>query len=184
MGFTAPMPRLFVALRPPSDVRDLLIDTMEPPAAARWQDEDQLHLTLRFIGEVDRRQAEDIAAALGRVPLRPFRVEIAGTGHFARGHQPNAIWARVLPSPELAALRTSVERACLAAGLPPETRAFTPHITIARLTRVSPPVGQWLARHADLKAAWQTEHFALYESHLTPAGAAYEEVARFPQRDR
>ena len=173
------MHRLFVALRPPDHVRDALIDTMEALEGARWQDDEQLHLTLRFVGEVDRTQAEDLAGALARVRMKQFQVEIAGVGHFERKGVPHAIWARVLPSPELAALQKSVERACISAGLAAETRAFFPHVTIARLGRGTAPIGEWLARHGTLRQSWQADGFSLFESHLSRSGALYEEIEHF-----
>lgn len=174
------MPRLFAALRPPEPVRDALIDTMEALDNARWQADEQLHLTLRFIGEVDNRRAEDVATALSRVRTVPFPVELSGVGHFARRGMPTAIWARVAPTPELAALQRQVEHACRAAGLPPETRAFVPHVTIARLDRSAAPIGGWIARHNTLRARWLVRGFALYESRIGHAGAAYVEIERFP----
>jgi len=174
------MPRLFVALRPPEPVRDALIDTMEALDGARWQDDEQLHLTLRFAGEVERRTAEDLAGALSRVEMDPFDVELTGVGHFERKGRPHAVWAHALPSPALAALQKSIERACRAAGLPPERRAFHPHVTIARLNRSTAPIGAWLARHGTLRASWRADTFGLYQSHLTHSGSLYELVERYP----
>lgn len=177
--FVTWMPRLFIALRPPEPVRDVLVDTMEALDNARWQDDEQLHLTLRFVGEVDNRQGDDLAAALACIAWRPFAVHLSGTGHFARKGQPIALHARAVASPELLGLRTSIERACIGAGLPPETRAFVPHVTIARLNRSAARVGEWLARHGTLRASWTAEAFSLFESHLSHTGAAYEEVVRY-----
>ena len=76
------MHRLFVAIRPPETIRDLLIDAMDDGAEFRWQSDEQLHLTLRFIGEVDRPLAEDLAAALARLHVPRFSLRIAGAGSF------------------------------------------------------------------------------------------------------
>ena len=178
------MPRLFIALRPPESVRDLLIDTMEALDGARWQDDEQLHLTLRFVGEIDRHQAEDVADALSLVPMQPFDVVLSGVGHFERKGRPHAIWARAEPSPELSALRGDVERACRSAGLAPETRAFHPHVTIARLNSHTAPIGAWLARHGTLRASWRAAKFGLFESHLSRSGARYELIETYPSRYR
>ncbi len=105
------MHRLFVALRPPPPIRDLLIDQMDGIDDARWQDDDQLHITLRYIGEVDSRMAEDVATALStiRADLPPLRIQ--GCGMFdSKGH-PNAIWAGVAPRDPLAALHRKIDRA-------------------------------------------------------------------------
>ena len=173
------MPRLFVALRPPEPVRDALIDTMEALDGARWQDDEQLHLTLRFCGEVDRRTAEDLATALDRIAFAPFEIQLSGVGHFERKGRPHAIWAKALPTPPLLELHKAVERACHSAGLPPEARAFHPHVTIARLNRGTAPIGAWLARHNTLHAGWRATGFKLYQSHLSRSGSHYEPLARY-----
>lgn len=177
--------RLFVALRPPEDVCEALLDTMEGVPGARWQDADNLHITLRFIGEVDRHMYADILTALESVSMRPFQVKIAGVGHFERKSRATAIWAKVTVSPDLEQLQRHVEMACRRAGMPAETRKFIPHVTLARLNSGSAPVGDWLAAHGKLSCApWQAERFSLYESNLTPNGAIYSELTRFPQFKR
>ena len=175
------MPRLFIALRPPADVRDLLIDTMEGLDGARWQDEGQLHVTLRFAGEMDVHRADDLADALAAIRANGFSIAVAGTGFFEKKGVVTSIWARIAPSPELQRLQRRVERACIAAGLEPETRAFCPHVTLARLNRSSDPAGDWLARNALLKSrTWEVPSFALYESKLSPSGSLYEAVVHYP----
>ena len=179
--------RLFIGIRPPEPVRETLLDTMEALDGARWIDDDNLHLTLRFVGAVERPVANDLAEALGRVEARRFELCIAGTGAFdrSRRHQsyPHAVWARVPLTEPLEALRQKVERACELAGLGRETRRFTPHITLARTDRATEPVAGWLSLWAGLAAGpWTVEHFILYESHLAHTGAVYEEVARYALR--
>jgi len=172
--------RLFAALRPPEAICEALLDTMEGLDGARWQDFDNLHITLRFIGEVGPHQADDIALALSRVEIRPFTVEISGVGHFETKGRPNAIWAAIVPSAPLTSLQQSVERACQRAGLAAETRKFIPHITLARLNKASGDIGPWLARHGQLAhGPWQCDSFALFESRLLPGGSVYQEIARF-----
>jgi len=173
--------RLFVAMRPPEDVCEALLDAMEGVAGARWQDADNLHITLRFIGEADRHLYADVLTTLESVAMQPFPVEIAGVGHFEGKHRPNLIWARVAPSSALVALQKKLELACQRAGLPAETRKFVPHVTLARLNSGSAPIGDWLAAHGTLSCrTWQADGFALYESDLTPNGAIYRELAQFP----
>src|SRR6266542_2696015 len=109
------MHRLFVAIRPPEHIRDLLIDAMDDSADFRWQDEAQLHLTLRFVGEVDRPVADDLADALGKVRAERFEARISGVGRFAQRNS-GALWAGVEPRAPLAALAAKVERACQGIG--------------------------------------------------------------------
>jgi 2'-5' RNA ligase len=174
------MPRLFVAIRPPEPVRDLLIDTMEGLDAARWQGEDQLHLTLRFAGEIGHRAAEDLAAALDGISAAPFALRVRGVGHFERKGRPHTLWAGLASSAELVLLQKKVERACQAAGLAPERRKFAAHITLARLGGSGGRIDQWLVLHEALRSEpWPVEDFRLYESELAAGGARYEPVARY-----
>jgi 2'-5' RNA ligase len=181
------MHRLFVALCPPEPVCDLLVDTMEGLDGVRWQDAEALHVTLRFVGEVKRSQGEDLAHALAQIRAAPFALQIDGVGHFARskagGQHPHALWAALAPSAPLEGLRRQVDRAAVAAGLPPDARRFVPHITIARLNSGSGPVGGWLSQHGLLRSEpWLVESFALIESHLSAHGSHYETIADYPLR--
>ncbi|MEO5612506.1 MAG: RNA 2',3'-cyclic phosphodiesterase, partial [Sphingomicrobium sp.] len=135
------MHRLFVATHPPEAIRDLLIDAMADSPELRWVGDEQLHLTLRFIGEVERPLADDIALALSRIRSDPFYLAIAGTGIFER-RSGGALWAGVQPNTPVAALAAKVERICVAAGLEPEHRTFHPHITLARFNRASATAAQ------------------------------------------
>ena len=172
------MHRLFVAIRPPQLVLDLLLDTMEGAPQLRWQDAEQLHLTLRFIGEVERPVAEDIAAALARLRFEPFELSIAGVGRFDH-HRRGALWAAVAPRQPVAALAAKVERACVEVGLPAERRAFHPHITLARWGRDAGDAPDiFMTRHAGLRSEpFAVDRFMLFESHLGHAGAIYEPVS-------
>lgn len=173
--------RLFVAIRPPASVRDTLIDAMEGVEGARWQDEDALHLTLRFIGEVETPAANDLAGQLARIDWAPFELRVSGVGTFERKGSPHTLWARVPQTEELEGLRQKVERACDLAGLGRETRRFTPHISLARLNRSAGTIGGWLAVQGNLVAGpWRVEDFVLYESHLGHEGAHYEAVEVYP----
>jgi RNA 2',3'-cyclic 3'-phosphodiesterase len=176
--------RLFIAIRPPQEARDRLVDAMEGIEGARWVDEENLHLTLRFVGEVERAAANDLVAALGRIRWPAFDLRIEGVGHFTRKGQATALWARVPASGSLEGLQQKVETACEAAGLGRETRRFTPHITLARLNRSSGPIGGWLSSFGDLHAGpWEVREFILYESHLGQTGAFYEPVTAFALRN-
>ena len=175
------MHRLFVAIRPPEAIRDLLIDAMDDSPDFRWQDDEQLHLTLRFIGEVERPVADDLAGALGRVRADRFDLRVNGVGRFEQRNS-GALWAGVEPREPIAALSAKVERVCQQAGLEAEHRAFHPHITLARWKgRRSREVADFLERHRALKSQpFEVTEFALFESRLSRHGAHYEEVAGYP----
>jgi 2'-5' RNA ligase len=176
------MHRLFVALRPPNAIRGRLLGAMGGVPGARWQDDAQLHLTLRYIGEVEPHAAEDVALVLGSVRHAPVELRLDGCGVFddSRG-RPNAIWAGVSPREPLAALHRKVDAAIVRAGLEPERRAYLPHITLARMSGSAGPVDRWLAEHAALASEpFAIDAMVLYESRLGHGGASYEPVARYP----
>jgi 2'-5' RNA ligase len=175
------MHRLFVAIRPPEPIRDLLIDAMDDSADFRWQDDEQLHLTLRFIGEVDRPIGDDLADALTRVRAEPFALRINGAGRFEQ-RSSGALWAGVEPKAPVAALASKVERVCTDIGLEPERRAFHPHITLARWKgRRTREVAAFLDRTRGIASEpFDVTEFTLFESRLSRHGAHYEAAASYP----
>jgi 2'-5' RNA ligase len=174
------MSRLFVAIRPPAAVLDALLDVAGGIDRARWQDDEQLHLTLAFAGEVGGAQAGELVDALAEVESAAFEAEISGVGHFESKGKPTAVWARVTPSEPLAQLQRRVDRACRQAGIAPERRAYRPHITLARLPRSAGPIGGWLAEHGTLRVGpWEVAGFTLYESHLRREGSVYAALVEY-----
>jgi RNA 2',3'-cyclic 3'-phosphodiesterase len=175
--------RLFVGLRPPLAIREELTSLMAGVPGARWQSDEQLHITLRFIGEVDPRQAEDVVVALGNVTAPPLTLRLDGVGSFGSRGRPRALWAGVSPREPLAALHKKIDQALVRCGLPPEGRAYLPHATVARLGSGVSGVERWLAEHAGLVTVpFALDHFLLFESHLGSDGAAYEALARYALR--
>lgn len=175
------MHRLFVAIRPPESIRDLLIDAMDDSPSLRWVGDEQLHLTLRFIGEVERPLANDIADALGRIRFGAFELRIKGVGRFEQ-RSGGALWAGIDPRAPVAGLAAKVDRACVQAYLDPERRAFHPHITLARWNRAGREAAEdFERRNSDLASqAFAVDDFALFESHLSRHGPHYEQVAAYP----
>lgn len=177
------MHRLFIGLRPPPHIRAQLMGAMGGIGGARWQDDEQLHLTVRYAGEVDGRLADDIAAALGQIHAPPIAVSLHGVGRFERQGRTDTLWAGVTPHDALAALHRKVDHALVHIGLAPEGRAYLPHITLARLPRAlgaEVEVAAFLARQAGLaSAAFSFDHLVLFESELTRDGARYHAVERW-----
>ncbi|MEO0499986.1 MAG: RNA 2',3'-cyclic phosphodiesterase [Pseudomonadota bacterium] len=175
------MHRLFVGIDPPFEVKDTLMDVMGGVIGARWQDEDQLHMTLRYIGEQTTGMANDIAEVLGRVTARPLTLAIRGVGLFDRRGRPDQLWARVAPPDDARRLHHKVGRALETLGIPPDGRAYQPHITLARFSRGSGPLDDFMTRHGDLSVPpFVATDFCLYESRLTQEGAVYDIVERYP----
>jgi 2'-5' RNA ligase len=175
------MLRLFVGIEFPPELklRLSLLETRLP--GARWVDAGNLHLTLRFIGEVDEGTASDIDEALLRVKAKPFTVQLAGAGIFGHG-KPNTLWVGVEREPALSQLRDKIEQALIRAGLPPEPRKFSPHVTLARLHNPAvPDLQAFLAGNAGFRAApLKVDRFSLIASFPTKAGSVYVDQADYP----
>lgn len=175
------MHRLFVAVRPPQKICGQLMSIMGGVAGARWQSLDQLHITLRFIGEVERQVAEDVADALDAVRPASFTALLSGVGTFERRGIPATLWAGVIPHEPFQLLHKKVDQACISAGIEPERRAYRPHITLARLKPPGAPLGAFLQGASAFESApFEVGAFGLYESILTPQGAEYSIVERYP----
>jgi 2'-5' RNA ligase len=175
------MHRLFVALRPPAPVRRLLLDVMGGVSGARWQNDNQLHLTLRFIGEVDRHRAEDVHAALGGVHHPAFEIAMSGLGLFEQRRETGVIWAGVTPHAPLQTLNRKVEQALARVGVDPDRRAFHPHVTLARLPRTAGSPGALIEQSGGLSSPpFPVADFRLFESRLTPEGPVYDTIERYP----
>ncbi|MDB5719312.1 MAG: 2-5 ligase [Sphingomonas bacterium] len=175
------MHRLFVAIRPPREIRSRLGGAATGIPHARWQTDEQLHLTLRFIGEVDRHRAEDVAATLGGVHHPAIEFALDGVGQFDRKGRIEALWAAVTPHAPLKALHKKIDQALIRIGLAPEGRAYLPHITIARFGRAAGPIdGGALAVPGLTSGPSLVRDFCLYESTLGSSGATYTIVARYP----
>ena len=173
------MHRLFLAIRPPEDVRDLLIDIMDDGADFLWQSDEQLHLTLRFIGEVERPVAEDLVKALATLRSPAFELRLSGLGTFDH-RSGGAIWAGIEPAEPVRALAARLERICQSVGLQPERRAFKPHITLARWKGPrSREARAFLDGRTLFSHSFEVDCVILYESRLSRHGAHYEAVERF-----
>lgn len=179
------MHRLFVAIRPPEAILDLLTDAMDDSPALGWVAQDNLHLTLRFIGEVELPLANDIVASLARIASAPFHLRLGGTGVFDRRNG-GAVWAGVDPKRPVADLAAKVDRACVFAGLDPERRAFHPHITLARYRGPARREARDFERRNSALSSplFEVDSFVMFESHLSRHGAHYEEVATYPLTER
>jgi 2'-5' RNA ligase len=175
------MHRLFVAIRPPRAIREQLLGLMHGITAARWQNDAQLHLTLQFVGDVERPIAEDIATALGQISTKSFEITLNGVGSFEKNGKISTLWAGIQAPAELKHLHDKIENAFRPLGLEPDHRKFLPHITIARLNSSSGPIEDFVQRNAGLTSnPFAVANFDLLESFLGPDGARYENVVRYP----
>jgi 2'-5' RNA ligase len=175
------MIRLFVALEIPAALRERLVLLQGGVPGARWQTFDQLHLTLRFIGDVPESTARDVDDALSTVRAPGFTLELAGAGEFG-SKLPRALWTGVRPNDELMHLQRKIETALQRLGLPAEERKFTPHVTLARLKNAPRPKVMEFVTHQALFASgpFEVDHFALFSSLLGGAGAVYRVEREYP----
>lgn len=176
------MHRLFIAIDFPEPVRAALALLQNGLPDARWAPPEQLHLTVRFVGEVEGSVFADLQDALTAVRCDPFEMALSGMGHFPPRGQPRVLWAGVTAHEALATLRRKVEAALATAGIGPEGRKFAPHVTLARL-KGTPlrRVAEYLAHHAGFASApFTVEAFHLYSSILSNAGAKHRLEASYP----
>ncbi len=176
------MVRLFVGVELPEDVRERVASLCGGVPGARWISPENLHLTLRFIGEVSGGEADDIYHALAAVRPRSFDITLSGVGHFETAGEVRQLWVGVERNTELVALRHRIESALVRVGLEPEGRRFTPHVTLARLRDTpSRRVSSFLAHHSLFRAGpIPVDHFTLFSSYLQNSGPIYTAEADYP----
>lgn len=175
------MPRLFSGLDIPSGVSQRLTMMRGGLPGARWIDEENYHLTLRFIGDIDDALAQDIAHELDRIDRPPFRVCLDGLTTFG-GNRPRAIIARAQPTPQLLALQAEHERAVRRAGAPAEPRKFVPHVTLARLRASNVmAVADYLSSCGLFEPqSFEVDRFVLYSSRASTGGGPYIVEETYP----
>lgn len=175
------MIRLFAGLALPADLAHHLESLGGGIPGTRWIEARNLHVTLRFIGEVDEGMAAEIDEALAGLRAPAFALTLDGFGTFGRT-RPNHLWAAVDKTPDLLHLQSKVEAALSRLGLEPEGRKYLPHVTLARFRDA--PVGRvqdFIARNSPFHLGpWPVDQFVLYRSHLGHTGAEYEALAEYP----
>lgn len=176
--------RLFVAITLPDDLRARLAGLASGLPNARWVTRDNLHLTLRFIGEVDGAQAHDVDAALAEISCPAFTLSLAGIDGFGSGGKVRSLWVGVEDCAELSRLHGKIERALQKSGLPPEGRKFKAHVTLARFKgNPGPKLRDYLAHHALFRSEpFPVREFVLFSSFLSHNGAIYRPEAAYALR--
>jgi RNA 2',3'-cyclic 3'-phosphodiesterase len=175
--------RLFVALSIPDFVAQQLMLLQGGVPGARWQAREQLHLTLRFIGEVDGSDARALDDALAGIDAPSFDLQFHGVGQFGN-KQPHALWAAARKNELLEHLQRKVDTAIRRVGQPQDAHKFMPHVTLARLRHPDlDKVRQWLIEHALFTSnEFAAESFCLYSSKLTSDGSIYRVEQEYPLR--
>ena len=179
------MVRLFTAIEIPEQQRIRLGLLRAPLSGAKWVDPENMHITLRFAGDIDERVADDFADALGETAIDPFRITIAGVGAFA-GRDTRVLWAGVEAGPQLDALYRANERAARAAGLDPPLRGFKPHVTLARMRGArNSTAAQFLEENGGLRMEpFVVTRFVLLSARPGVGGGPYGLEAAYPLGDQ
>ena len=149
---------------------------------AKWVDPQQIHLTIRFIGEVEGSTFLDIKKSLADISMGHFSMELKGVGHFPPRGKPRVLWVGIEKNQLLKSLRRKIDIALSRVGLEPEGRKFSPHITLARLKN-SPvqKVANFLAGNGMFSLPpFEVGDFKLYSSILTPKGAIHKVERVYP----
>lgn len=175
------MPRLFAAIEVPEELQAALAALRQPLPGAKWVQAENLHLTLRFVGDVPNPVAAEFADGLAAVAADCFELTIAGLGAFG-GNDPKSLWAGVDPSPALDSLARACERAARAAGLPPDSRKFAAHVTLARMRHSRPEqVAKVLQRNGRFHLPpFMVERFVLMSSRPNVGGGPYVVEEAYP----
>ncbi|KAA0698771.1 RNA 2',3'-cyclic phosphodiesterase [Neorhizobium sp. P12A] len=175
------MPRLFTALEIPRNAAMSLSLLRGGLPGARWIDVENYHITLRFIGDVDNRTADEVVDRLDRIDRPEFQIRLDSIGSFG-SKKPHSVWAGVTPTPDMFALQGEIERICQRIGLPPDPRKFTPHVTLARLkaSRVDDVVHYLSGRGNFQTSPFTVSRFVLLSSRESVGGGPYLTEEIFP----
>jgi len=179
---------LFVALEIPSSVRENLAAAIQQMRSidpqAKWVRSENLHVTLKFLGETPAEKLDVLRTSLSAVRSRePLELNFYGVGFFPNEKRPRVLWAGMASSPNLAPLADAIDKATATLGFPLETRPFTPHLTLARFNPpgISPQLRVAAAQNASREfGALNTAAFHLIHSKLKPTGAEYTTLQSFP----
>lgn len=178
--------RLFVAISIPDEISTKLervIQHLRPTAQLNWSKVYNLHITTRFIGEWPKERLEEVRSALQTVHAEPFDVELAGLGWFPNPHRPRVLFAPIKRNDALHQLASRTNEALASIGLKPEDKAYTPHITLARVKGEVPLIRlkQAIATMETLEfGGFRVDHFELFLSETGSAGSVYTSLAEFP----
>jgi 2'-5' RNA ligase len=180
--------RAFIAIDLPEPLYVALAETQRAFRTicpdARWTRPEGIHLTLKFLGEISDAQTQQVAEALARIgKFEPFPVEVKGLGFFPQARRPRVFWVGIEAPPALGELARRIEDHMGKIGFAPEDRAFTPHLTLARfqVPRPQPALEAAAAAQAGVSLGkFEASEFFLFESKLSPQGAQYRKVMRFP----
>ena len=183
--------RIFCAVDLPDNVPALLMDhikrlrAMLPNAEASWSREENIHLTIKFLGQISVSRVGDLSSAAARTAAgcSPFSISVEETGVFPNHGKPRVLWIGVKDeSGKLAELHTRFEKECAREGLPVEARSFSPHLTIARLRKpqFARALGTAHEGMAFKRMPVKVEQFSVIRSEPGSSGSKYTVISTHP----
>lgn len=174
--------RLFIAIEIPDDLKKTIADLRADIPGARWVPEEQIHLTLAFLGEVEETVVEQLNSALAGIHATEFELCFSSTGCFPKYQRPRVLWLGVKPHPHLDELAAKVRAAVLSCGIPQEERPFSAHITLARLKLLPSRELEAILEQPQKQRIhpFRAREFILFQSRLTQQGAVHTPLMSFP----
>lgn len=174
--------RLFIALPLPGEIRNSLAQICGGIAGTRWIEPENFHITLRFIGDIGRGEADDLHTELASIRFPEFEIALKGIGMFERRGHVHMLWSGIDQAQPIIELRDRIEAAAQRAGFPRETRKYKPHITLCRFKPQSmPDIGSYLEMHNTFSTpSFPVEQFNLYLSRLGNGSAKYDVLSEYP----
>lgn len=173
--------RLFIAIEIPDDIKNELTGLQNNDNKIRWVPKEQMHLTLKFVGQLDQNQAEMLKSELRSIRFNPFELKLEGVGFFPEKGAPRVYWTGVSRNDSLFELQEMVEVAAVSAGAEKEKHSYKPHVTLGRVKNDKIEKSELKSAGADYESRiFRVQNFTLFESRLSPKGAIHNVVAEYP----
>jgi len=162
---------------------DMQAHAVQTGADLKLVETDNIHITIRFLGDITLKMADKIFAEMQQISFKPFPVQLAGLGVFPGLNFPRVVWAGIgLGAEQLQSISNQIEPRLQKLGLPPEPNAFSPHLTIARVRsgRNKPQLADFIVKNAKYDfGAIEAKCFRLKRSQLTPSGPIYSTLKEY-----
>lgn len=173
--------RIFIAIPIPQVAKDKLAELKQSIEGVRWQQKEQIHLTLKFLGETDLQRVKELQAQLDKIKHPPFTMTLRGFGCFPKGKYPRIFWIGISENPAVVGLHQKVEEVCTSMGFDAVDHSFKPHVTLARMKGVSmKDIIPLINQHQEFRISdLRISKFVLYESTLDTNGATHNPVKKF-----
>lgn len=176
------MYRLFLAIDPPDNIKDRVINTYMGLNNTRWVNRDQLHITIHFLGDCTGRELQELKNSINKLELNSFNIKIKGASFFSRKKVPNTLWLGIQMSENLKDLYAKTRLLIENTGIILENRKFKPHLTVARLNKKAVPddILPYLSCNESFEAEpFTVNKITLFSSVLTKAGAEHCKEAEY-----